>query len=117
MASSVMGTVRAIAPELKDRPANEFEIFQSLAEVWLDESVWGDKFTVGLAYLTAHLMTLSISRGGEIAGPLTSETVGATSASYGTSGLTEEEMGSTGYGQMFVSLRRGVVYSPLVGGQ
>jgi hypothetical protein len=117
MADSVAATVRIIAPELKDRPTSEFEVFQSLAEVWLDEDVWGAKFTVGLAYLVAHLMTLSISRGGEIAGPLTSETVGATSASYGTSGLTEEEMGTTGYGQMFVSLRRGIVYSPLVGGQ
>ena len=117
MAENVTNLVKAIAPELRDRPSADFDTFTELADPWLDEAVWASKYRSGLAYLVAHLMTLSsVDRAGA-GGPITSESVGAVSVSYGSSGDSEEELGSTAYGQTFVSLRKGIVSSPLVGGQ
>lgn len=116
MAENVTNLVKAIAPELKDRPAADFDTFAEIADPWLDEGVWRSKYRSGLAYLIAHLMTISSPERGGAGGPVTSESVGAVSVSYGSIGDSEEELNSTAYGQTFVSLRKGIVSSPLVGG-
>ena len=104
--------VKALAPEFKDLPDADIQTFLDLAAVFLDAGVWGDKYSVGHAYMAAHMLSVRDRFG--VGGPVTSEAVGGVSASYGSIGTADEELGSTSYGLMFVSLRRTAVYSPLV---
>lgn len=105
-------TVRAIAPEFKSRSDSDITVALGTAEAWLDECVWGCKYDTGQAYMAAHILAIADRDGA--GGPISSESVGGVSVSYGTSGDSDEELNSTSYGQMFVSLRRTLVTGPLV---
>jgi hypothetical protein len=105
---------RIIAPEFKDRSSTDIEAALGIAECWLGESVWGSKYEVGLAYMAAHLLSMSDREGA--GGPLTQESVGGVSASYGTTGPSDELLTDTAYGRLFVSLRQTLATGPLVAG-
>lgn len=105
-------TVRSIAPEFKGRSDSDINAILSIAEAWLDEEVWGSKYDTGHAYMSAHILAIADREGA--GGAIASESVGGVSVGYGSVGGSDEELNSTAYGQMFVSLRRTLVTGPLV---
>jgi hypothetical protein len=103
---------RFVAPEFAGRSNSDVETALDIASVWLDESVWLSKYETGLAYMAAHLMSMAEREGA--GGPVTAESVGGVSASYGTTGPSEELLLDSVYGRLFVALRQTLVTSPLV---
>lgn len=103
--------VKIIAPELASESDARIELFIDLAKLSVNESVWGDKYELGVAVMTAHLMTMANS-GGAGVGPVTSEKVGDLSRSY-AAGDANDTLMSTAYGKWFVQLRKELVITPL----
>jgi len=97
------------------------------AKLQCSETEWGDLYELGVSYLTAHLMAIqksgaSTSGGGgtPVAGPITGETVGDQSRSYGGpaaggSGTGDASLDSTVYGREYKRLQRIVIKAPIVG--
>ena len=97
-------------------------------QAWLDlaaglmsESVWGDCYENGVYFLTAHFIASGGGEGGSggaVGGPITGESVGSLSRSYGTVSVNangnDELYVTTRYGQMFLNLRRSCVVSACV---
>jgi len=70
-----------------------------------------------IAYLTAHLLTLSLRTDSGISSPLkevTNKTVEGVSIGYATSSQDNSGYGSTSYGQRYMQLKKGCI-SILVG--
>ena len=111
---STPALVRTVAPEFKAKTDQEIAVMISVAALWADEDVWADKYDAGVAYLTAHLMTIAAREGA--AGSIASETVGRVSVSFSNSTM-DDELADTGYGKTFLSLRRTIVTGPLVSGE
>lgn len=75
----------------------------------LDEDCWCDEFETAVALLTLHLYAKQTqSTGG---GPLTSETEGRLSRSYGASG-SSTDWGTTGWGRELEELQKSCVVFP-----
>jgi hypothetical protein len=78
---------------------------------------WGDKASAGHTYLTAHLATVAgaAGQGGE-GGPLTSQGMGAISASWATTGFdaSDASFSGTKWGRMYIMLRDSLIVLPLV---
>ena len=103
---------RTIAKEFGSRDNSEVGIFLELAGSFVSEKVFAEKYQTGLAYMTAHLMTLSDRRGS--AGSVTSERVGNVGVSYAPSSDSDDSLTATSYGVVFKSLRRLVTLTPVV---
>lgn len=78
----------------------------------LNEAFWGEKYDLGLAYLTAHFLTIADkSAAGNIGsvGQVQSKAVDGTSVSF-NSGISNSQQdafyASTSYGQRYLTLRR-----------
>ena len=95
------------------------QIFLDDAALVMDESVWGDAFDTGQAYLAAHYLALatrsSVGGGGGagVSGPITGRTVDGVSTSYGSSqsvgGANSQTAGYynlTQYGQRYLVLMK-----------
>lgn len=88
---------------------------QILAEVDNEVSTdaWGDYAEAGKRYLAAHKGTVTVlsdagSGGGAALGPITSESLGPMSRSYGTIGdstSVDAELSRTSYGREYIRLR------------
>lgn len=91
------------------------------AEQMATEAVWGNVYDQAVAYLAAHLLTSwspaagsgSGSAAGSAAGPVTSESAGDVSRSYGNStsgvtglGLSDALLATTSHGRNYLGLRR-----------
>lgn len=103
---------RAIAKEFESRDQTEVEIFLEIASTFVGPTVWGEKYNTGLAYMAAHLMSVSARAGA--AGSVTSEHVGSVSVSYSAPSATDDSLATTSYGATFKSLRRLLVMTPVV---
>lgn len=108
--------IKKFAPELESEPNSRIQFFIDFALLSVNASVFGDKTDKAVALLTAHFMTLS-NRGGS-GGSVTSEKVGDLSRSYSApSGkVSESELATTAYGQMFLTLLKSLSISPRVVG-
>lgn len=97
------------------------------ARLQVKESVWGDRWDLGVSYLAAHLILLQKSAQGSsisgsrtvVSGPVTSERVGDLSRSYGTGGSSSstsasQSYDSTSYGREFKRLLGSIVTGPIV---
>lgn len=71
---------------------------------------------LAIAYLAAHMLTISTRHGNS--GNVNSETEGSLSRSFGGN-LSDDVLGTTSYGVEFVRLRRSCIFNPRVynGGQ
>ena len=106
--------VQSIAAEFKSKSNDEITVFLNIAKLKLDESVWGDKYEAGVAYLTAHLMCMSGRAG--VSGAVVREQIGEISTQYSSpkSDAKHDQYLATSYGAEFLSLRNSVVITPLV---
>jgi hypothetical protein len=111
---STPALVQSIAPEFKNKTSEEIQVFIDIAKTMIDQSVWGDKYDYGVAYLAAHLMTVS-ARGGT-SGSVVKEQVGEITVQYSqpmSDGVKSLYL-STSYGSIYLSLRNSLVLTPLV---
>ncbi len=106
---STPAVVKGIASNLSSKDDAELEMYLDLAKAWVSESVWGSRYSAGLAYMAAHLATVA-SRGDK--GNLTSESVGSVSKSYASHGT--DDLATTSYGATFLSLRKTLVLTPFI---
>lgn len=115
--------VQTIAPEFASLASPTIQFFIDQAVPFINFTLWDDKADLAHAYFTAHLMKMSgingsgAAGGGSLPGPITSETTGDLSRSYGSSGgsgASASSLNSTGYGTIFLSLMKTVQVSPMV---
>ena len=81
-------SIKVRFPEFSIIPDARIELFLADASIILNETFWGEKYDMGLSYLTAHYLTLGIKTGtasakgsGNIA-PISSKGVDGVSISY-----------------------------------
>ena len=112
MATSAL--VQAIAPEFKTKSNEEIQVFLDLALLKLDEEAWGSKYKYGVAYLAAHMLTMSARAG--VGGAVIREQVGEISQAYSspTSDAKHDQYLATSYGAEYLSLRNSVIITPMV---
>lgn len=90
--------VAAIAPDLSTTPTATQTLILAIVDRQIDDDQWGIYADDGRRYLAAHLGTLARSGIGNTAGPVTSETLGAMSRSYGTVQGVTGPLSATRYG-------------------
>lgn len=112
---AVLDTVRAIAPvQTASLTDEQIEVFIELAQDRMHPTVWGTRlYPQGLAYLTAHLLTISqrgaAGGGTGAAGPVKQEMAGRVMVSYSdtaSAGGGTHELAQTPFGNEFLALRR-----------
>lgn len=102
-------TVILVAPEFSSQDTDRIDFFITQASQYINRRVWGDKADYAHALYTAHLMTVSARSGST---GVTAERVGELSRNYATP--TDNALGSTSYGSLFISLRKTLLISPIV---
>lgn len=105
--------VRDIAPELASESDSRIELFIDFAKLNVNEPVWGDKYDLGVAVYTAHLLTMSNSGGGLGGGAVVSEKVGDLARSYAAPKNSNDSLELTTYGKWFLQMRRTLLITPL----
>lgn len=105
MADITWADVEALAPELSTVPQARQDFILARVNGELSTAVWGSRINIGRTYLAAHLATRSASGGTPTAGPVTSESVGSVSRSYGSpAGTTAGGFESTAYGEEYARM-------------
>lgn len=107
--------IKSYFPEFVSLSDAFIQLYIDQAILSVNVNIWGNKSELGVAYLTAHLLTI-IGRGGTgAAGPVTQESVGDLSRSYAQVSIPNvNEYGLTSYGQEYFRLRKSLPISPLV---
>jgi hypothetical protein len=107
--------VIAVAPELSTAPIGMQTSMLAQVNRRCPLAIWGDESDTGRTYLAAHLAALGMRRG--IGGPVTSQTAGPVSQSYGIL-VNEGLLSSTAYGQEYLRLLRTLPLArlPIIGG-
>jgi hypothetical protein len=94
------------------------QLYIDQAILSVNANIWGVKSELGIAYLTAHLMTMVERGGAGKAGNMTSEKVGDLQRSYGPAMVSltvmTTEFHMTNYGAEFVRLRKSLPITPIV---
>jgi len=110
--STIVDILFDLAPELADEPLHRVDTFIGLAAARISASVFGKVYPQAVAYLTAHLLSVSArasTSGAGAAGPVTSATTGGVSVSYGqvaaSVSVTDAALSTTAYGLEFLALR------------
>lgn len=108
--------VKKLAPELESETAPRLQFFIDFAVKKVNPSYFKDETDTAVILLAAHFVTMA-NRGGA-GGSITSEKVGDLSRGYGApSGkLSESELATTAYGQMFWTILKSLAISPRVVG-
>jgi hypothetical protein len=92
----------------------KIQVFIDEAVLILNEIWWGDKYNLGLNYLTAHLLSLSVkeesasNKAVATSGPISSKSVDGVSVSFSSYSPQDEDDAfymSTTYGQRYLQLR------------
>jgi len=112
----------AVFPEFNDDSRRrQIDMFLKFANRRVSEAAWGDCTDEAVIYLTAHLLAQASGGGGfsgGVAGPITQESVGDLSRSYGqvqvNANGNDELFAQTKYGQLFLELRRSCVLPAMV---
>lgn len=112
--STTFDNVVDIAPELSSADEDRVARFIAMAERWLSEDFYGDLYDDAVAYLTAHLLTLSGRTG--VSGSVTSSKVGDLSRTYGAA-VDSTDLDATTYGQTLKMLRAKIPVTPMIGNQ
>lgn len=110
----------SVFDEFKAVPVAKIDALIGVASLRVNPAVWGagsssDLSPYATALLTAHMLAVGGGlggHGGAAGGPLSSESVGDLSRSFGTvgqAGTGDQELLTTRYGQEFVALRREVI--------
>jgi hypothetical protein len=102
---STVALVQTIAPELTD--TSQIEAFLALAAARMSAPVWGAVYGQGVAYLTAHLITLTSQGAGGATGPVSSRRALQLAESYAVAatGGADDGLRRTSYGVTFLTLR------------
>lgn len=93
----------SIAPQFVGRA--DKAVFISMATEQSNSSYFGTMYSYAVAYLAAHLMTLSSTARNGSAGAESSKSEGQLSVSYATIS-SDNSLNSTWYGQEYMRLRR-----------
>lgn len=106
----------ALFDEFKAVPQPKIQAFLKIASNRLGKQAWGETYDTGVCYLAAHMLVSAggnagtqTGAGGATAGPLTEVSVGDLSKSFGQmadTGTSDDLLKTTGYGRMFLELRR-----------
>ncbi len=106
--------LKEFATELTDKSDAYLSIFIEMAELMIDESVFGDSYDKALLSLSAHLaVRAGVTGGANGGGAITSERAGDLSRSFGAVETREDALNATAYGQMFIMLKDRTVTTPL----
>lgn len=106
--------LKQIAPELEGEDDERLETFVEMASMRISAKVFGKVYPQAVAYLAAHLVTVSNrgrDQGVAAAGQVQQMRTGGQSISFGSSGAAsggstgDEALASTPYGQEFLTLR------------
>lgn len=100
-------------PEFDCSTSAQIQMFIDDAELILNEAYWGDKYDLGVYYLTAHFVTKSnaSTAGGKVGttGAISGRAVDGVSVSYGAgptpTGQNDAYYSTTVYGQRYIALR------------
>ena len=99
-------------PEFDSTLDARIQLFIDDSIVILNESYWGDKYDLGVAYLSAHLLTMGTkSENGDddAVSSIASQAVDGVSISFNSPAintLDDAYYSSTAYGQRYLALRR-----------
>jgi hypothetical protein len=98
--------VTAVAPELASVPGGVQTALLAMVGVMLpNPNALGDQYDAACTWLAAHLGTISQRKSGNIAGPVSSESVGQVSRSYAVPAMdSASDYSSTSYGQLFQAI-------------
>ena len=105
----------AVAPEYATLSVGEQsrrDTLATVAETEISESIFGSKYDLAIALLTAHWMKQGDMGGA--GGLLTQEKVGDLSRTYQQPSLEATDLDSTSYGTQFKRIRRQVLVIPNV---
>ncbi len=98
-------------PEFDTVDNARVDLFIGDSVIMLNETYWGDKYDLGLYYLTAHYLSLSIKSGAGSpfsgSGPIASRSVDGTSVAYAVAASDDEWKNyllRTTYGQRYLAL-------------
>lgn len=94
------------APELSTLGVATQTAILAIVERQIDADAWGEFADDGRRFLAAHLGTIGAARYGGAAGPVTSETLGAMSRSYGSLVADSGLLSTTRYGTEYLRLMR-----------
>lgn len=105
--------IKKLSSELATESNSKINIFLGMATRCVNAKVWGDKTDDGISLLTAHF--IAMANKGSVGGSITKEKIGDLEVSY-SNGKPESniELSATSWGQLFLSLRRTLVITPMV---
>lgn len=110
MADITWVDVTNLAPELSTVAVTRQTFILARVNAELSSDIWGTSLNMGRTYLAAHLATMmNRSPGGGLQGPLTGETAGAVSHTFGmlpVAWWTRSAFGLTVYGLEYLTLLR-----------
>jgi hypothetical protein len=98
-------------PEFMGESSARIQLFLDESLLILNEAFWGNKYDLGLYYLTAHFLSIakqSNAGNTKSSGQVSSKSVDGASVSYNVAPLanqSESYFSSTIYGQRYISLR------------
>lgn len=104
--------VKAYATEYAQANDTRIELFLEYSDNFINEEFWGRKYKMAKVLMTCHLMKMDERNG--TGGAITSERVGDLQVAYAAPDAKNGELGSTSYGQTFLSLRKTLTITPMV---
>jgi hypothetical protein len=107
--------VKAMGPELASVSDAFVQIYLDIVtSCFLGKEFWGDCYDTAVKLMTAHFVTVAGRGGASSSGPVTSERVGDLARSYGSFQFDGDidELSTTPYGVMFITLRRTKLRTP-----
>lgn len=99
-------------PEFDSESDTRIQMFIDDSVVILNPAYWGEKYDLGLYYLTAHILTLAnktAAGSNTLSGPVSGRSVDGSSVSYATftpGDESDQYYMSTAYGQRYLALRK-----------
>lgn len=99
-------------PEFATEQDARIQIFIDDSAILLNSVFWGEKYDIGLSYLTAHYLTVANkSEAGSInsIGPMTGKSVDGVSVNFATTttgNASDDFLSSTIYGQRYLAMRK-----------
>lgn len=106
---------KALFPEFSEESDTRIDLFIPIAQLSVNENVWGAMTDPATAFLTAHILSMANRGGSGAAGPVTMEKVGDLQRGYGDLGSTlKSELATTPYGLEYLRLRNQLLVTPML---
>ncbi len=107
-----------VAPEFAGKSNSTLDLFAAQAEIQITEKVWLTRYDMGVAYLTAHMITMADrnarSGGNKVTGELRKTKVGNLEREYAVDDKNSDgAYNLTSYGKEFIRLRKQLVIGPI----